>query len=113
MNATLFVTSLCLLCAAIPAPAQDPTPSLPAVRADAVHYVFDCGARTLPTQRAVGEWTGQHNFSQVYDTRQRLMGEVARACGRDGIEQVHLVLEPPQARDGRRQWVARLEPRNH
>lgn len=74
-----------------PAAAQESIQSLPAVQAEAVLYVADCEHRVLPTQREVGEWTGQHNFSQVYDTRLRLMAEIGRSCQEPGIEQVQLV----------------------
>lgn len=92
MNITrTCIASLSLLSAAYatPAAAQDPVPSLPTVQA--VQYVFDCEQRSLPSQRQVGAWTGQHNLSEVYATRQRLMGEIARACNRSGIEQVQVV----------------------
>lgn len=114
MNATVHTGSLILLFAtAAPVLAQEAPQSLPAVRVDAVHHVFDCQDRGLPPQRAVGEWTGQHNFSQVYATRQRLMGEVARACNRPGIGEVNLVLERRQGPGpGGRRWVAQLEPRH-
>lgn len=95
MNARLILlASLFVLAAQAPgcAPAAiaGDAQSLPQVQA--VQYVFDCsGPRTLPSQREVGEWTGQHNFAQVYETRQKLMAEVARACHGDGIERVQLV----------------------
>lgn len=91
MNVRPCIATLSILCAvhAAPAAAQDPVQSLPTVQA--VQYVFDCDQRSLPSQHQVGEWTGQHNVSQVYATRQRLMGEVARACNRSGIEQVQII----------------------
>lgn len=74
-----------------PVAAQEPTRSLPTVRADTVLHVVDCAKRSLPSQRDVGEWTGQHNLGQVYDTRKRLMAEVGRSCRKSGIEQVQVV----------------------
>lgn len=101
MNTKIIIASTCLLVSAA-ASAQEPA-TLPAVQAQGVLQVFDCGARALPSQRQVGEWTGQHNFSQVYDTRQRLMADIGRACRRDGIERVLLVAEfAPAAVGGRR-----------
>lgn len=75
-----------------------------------VRLVFDCDARTLPSQRLVGEILDQHNFSQVYDSRARLMAEVGRACQRPGAERVGLVLnnDPPRARSTDRR-VARQD----
>lgn len=97
MNAHLFFAGLLLIaveaagCA--PAATAGETQSLPQVQA--VQYVFDCQVRALPSQRQVGEWTGQHNFSQVYATRQKLMAEVARACNKTGIERVNVVMQVP------------------
>ena len=71
--------------------ADRPTPSLPPITAQATLYVTDCDKRALPSQQAVGEWTGQRNFSQVYATRQRLMAEIGHACQRSGVEQIHVV----------------------
>lgn len=71
-------------------------PLLPQVRA--VQYVFDCAApRALPSQREVGEWTGLHNFAQVYEAREKLMAEVTQACHQPGIAKVQLVQERPLA----------------
>ncbi|CAM5614568.1 hypothetical protein [Rhodanobacter lindaniclasticus] len=42
-------------------------------------------APRLPTQREVGEWTGLHNFGQVYAARERLMAGIGRACQRRGV----------------------------
>lgn len=91
MNVRSCIASLSILCAvhAAPAAAQDPVQSMPTVQA--VQYVFDCDQRRLPSQRQVGDWTGQHNVGQVYATRQRLMGEIARACNGSGIEQVQII----------------------
>jgi len=100
MNAKPIIALLTIQAiACAPAAFASDVQSLPQVQA--VQYVFDCaGPRTLPSQRQVGEWTGQHNVTQIYQTRQKLMAEVARSCNRAGIEQVHLVLEQ-QAGDQR------------
>ena len=100
MNAKLIILAS-LLPIAIEAPGCAPVamagemPSLPQVRA--VQYVFDCEARTLPSQREVGEWTGLHNFAQVYEAREKLMAEVTQACHQPGIAKVQLVQERPLA----------------
>lgn len=112
MNVRPYIASLSLLFAAhaAPAVAQEPVLSLPAVQA--VQHVFDCEQRSLPSQRQVAAWTGQHNFSQVYDTRQRLMGEIARACNKSGIAQVQLVAQAgPMPRDLRLVAVTSLPGR--
>lgn len=57
--------------------------------------VIDCANPALPSQREVGEMTGQSNFGQVYATRARLMSEARRACQRDGISRVRLVMAAP------------------
>ena len=61
---------------------------------------LECQSLHRPTQREVGEWTGQHNFAQVYETRARLMGQLIQACRRSGAAQVKVVLEQdaPHAR---------------
>ena len=116
MNTQPFRTSLILIaiqaaCSAPAAFAED-MPSLPQVQV--VQYVFNCAApRSLPSQREVGEWTGQHNFSQIYQTRQKLMAEVARACHREGIEQVHLVCEQPATNQSAERQIARIEIPRH
>lgn len=111
MNAICFRTSAIVLLSTVlgAAFAQEPS-TLPAVTARAVLQVIDCENRVLPSQREVGEWTGQHNFSQVYATRQRLMGDVARACHKPGIGQVLLVQVRQPARDQAAvRWVASIE----
>ena len=57
--------------------------------------VIDCAKPARPSQREVGEMTGQYNFSQVYATRARLMSEARRACQREGVTRVRLVMAPP------------------
>lgn len=111
MNAIATTTGLALLCIAGVVTAQEPQTTLPAVEASAIRHTFDCDDRSLPKQADVAEWTGQRNFAQVYASRARLMGEVARACKGDGIEQVNLVLERRQMPGDRQQWVAHVEPR--
>lgn len=71
--------------AGTPAPAPVPAPILS----------FDCAVPVLPSQRVVGELTGQNNLSQVYATRTRLMAEVKRACRRSGTKRV-VVVPPPE-----------------
>ena len=111
IHACIVLSGAVVLAAlAAPVAARDATPSLPAVEADRVHYVVDCQHRSLPSQREVGEWTGQHNFSQVYDTRERLMGEIGRACQRHGIDQVRLVSRNDTLVRGR--YLAVLASRN-
>ncbi len=104
MNAKLVFASLSLIAAIAPAAFAADTQPLPQVQA--VRYMFDCRVRALPSQREVGEWAGQHNFAQVYDTRRKLMAEVARACGREGIERVNLVLQVPADETERMRTVA-------
>lgn len=113
MNACLAIArhvpaALVLATLAAPAIAGTPTPTLPPVQAEAVLYVADCAERALPSQRQVGEWTGQHNSSQVYATRQRLMAEIGRACQRNGVEQVRVV---SHRADAARELVAIAERR--
>jgi hypothetical protein len=72
--------------------------------------VVDCAKPALPSQREVGEMTGQYNFSQVYATRARLMAEAHRACQRDGVARVRLVMAPP-AREPARTIAQRSAPR--
>ena len=57
--------------------------------------VIDCAHPALPSQREVGELLGQHNFSQVYDSRRALMAEARRACHRKGARYARLMGEKP------------------
>lgn len=98
MNARLFWASLFLMAIDTagwaPAAVAGEVRSLP--RTQAVQYAFDCQAkRALPSQREIGEWAGQHNFAQVYGTRQKLMAAVGRACLEAGIRRVRLVRDRP------------------
>ena len=72
--------------------------------------MVDCVKPALPSQREVGEMTGQYNFSQVYATRARLMSEARRACQREGITRVRLVMEP-RARETTRTVAQTNAPR--
>ena len=54
--------------------------------------------------------TGQYNFSQIYATRARLMSEARRACQREGITRVRLVMEP-RARETTRTVAQTNAPR--
>jgi hypothetical protein len=72
--------------------------------------VVDCAKPALPSQREVGEMTGQNNYSQVYATRARLMSEVRRACQREGITRVQLVMAP-RAREPARMVAQTNAPR--
>ena len=58
-------------------------------------FVIDCANPVLPSQREVGEMTGQSNFGQVYATRARLMSQARRACQREGATRVRLVMAVP------------------
>jgi hypothetical protein len=114
MNPYIATAALVFVVATAPAVAQESASSLPTVRVEEeVLHVFDCDYGSLPTQREVGEWTGQHNFSQVYATRARLMGEVRRACQRDGIDRVRLVREEEAAPAKDAQRVAVILPPFH
>lgn len=94
MNFRHLAATLALFAAANGSAHAQQTPrALPAVQA--VQIVLACQSpQRLPTQAQVGEWTGQHNFGQVYATRTRLVADIQRACRRPGIEQVQLVLVP-------------------
>jgi hypothetical protein len=66
--------------------------------ADQARELFvDCATRALPSQAAVGELLGQQNIGQVYSARSRMMVEVSRACQREGVTQVRLVLQTAQS----------------
>lgn len=90
MSAKTIVAGLFLL-PIVATTAQDAPTAMPPIQVEAVQHVADCRHRVLPTQREVGEWTGQHNLSQIYATRQRLMAEIGRACQRNDVLQVQLV----------------------
>lgn len=92
-----FAAALCMACVA-PAFAQEGPTTLPPVHV--VQYVADCAHPALPTQRQVGEWTGLHNFGQVYAARAGLMGDIARACQRPGVDRVHVATRPLPAQAG-------------
>lgn len=79
-TALLFATSMAV---------ASSNPSTPTAE-----VLVDCSSRALPSQKAIGEMLGQHNFGQVYAARSRLMVEASRACQREGTSQVRLVLAP-------------------
>ena len=64
-----------------------------ATSALAGELLVDCNSRALPSQAAIGEMLGEHNFGMVYATRSRLMVEASRACHRQGTSHVRLVFE--------------------
>lgn len=86
-----FAAALLAVCAA-PAFAQQGATTLPSVRV--TRFVADCSSPRLPSQREVGEWTGLHNFGQVYAAREHLMAEIGRACRRRGVGRVQVVMHP-------------------
>ena len=93
------VLACALLLAATTAVAGTPAPTSAPVPAPALS--FDCAVPVLPSQRAVGELTGQNNVAQVYATRTRLMAEVKRACQRSGTTRVVVMPPPPEMRGTR------------
>lgn len=95
---TRFAVALFAACT-VPAFAQQGATTLPLVRV--TRFVADCTSPRLPTQREVGEWTGLHNFGQVYAARERLMAGIGRACQRRGVDRVQVVMHP----------LAQAEPR--
>lgn len=105
----LFPACLLLCATMMPAAAESPVQALQPIQA--VRIVVDCDTRALPSQHAIGEMLGQHNFSQVYASRARVMAEVGRACQRPDTERVGLVLvnDPPRARPADRR-IARQDP---
>lgn len=86
-----FVATLFAACATTTF-AQEGATTLPSVRVP--RFVADCTSPHLPTQRQVGEWTGLHNFGQVYAARERLMAGISRACQRRGVGRVQVVMHP-------------------
>ena len=110
MNRRLrFATALCAACVA-PAFAQDGATTLPSVRV-VTRFVAECAHPSLPTQRQVGEWTGLHNFGQVYSARGRLMADIGRACRRPGIAHVQVAMHPDPAQGEPRFTAIALRPR--
>ena len=88
-----MASAIALAAVVAPAIASETTP-------DAVTLVVDCGHRALPSQREVGDWSGERNFGQAYAARQRLVAKIMHACRRSGIEQVQLTLRAPDAERG-------------
>lgn len=87
MNTRFYIANLVLIVAQVaafaPAQAKD-TPS------DEPSFTVDCTRLSLPRQSQVAEVTDQSNFSQVYVTRTKLMGEIRRLCHRNGTAQVRV-----------------------
>lgn len=100
---SLLATALAVSAAAFAA--EPPPTDVAPIRAAAL-MSFHCEAPTLPTQREVGEALGQHNFSQVYASRARLMNEVGRACQGPGVERVDVVLQQTQGPPRHSRYVA-------
>jgi hypothetical protein len=86
-----FAAALFAACTA-PAFTQEGATTLPSVRVTL--FVADCTSPRLPAQRQVGEWTGLHNFGQVYAARERLMARIGRACRQRGVGRVQVVMAP-------------------
>jgi hypothetical protein len=86
-----FAATLFAACIA-PAFAQKGATTLPSVRVTL--FVADCTSPRLPAQRQAGEWTGLHNFGQVYAARERLMARIGRACQQRGVGRVQVVMGP-------------------
>ena len=108
MNAKAIIASLFLLSATTVAAARGGATTLPPIQV--TQYVADCSHPILPTQRQVGEWTGLQNFGAVYDAREQLMADIATACRRPGVANVHVVFENNDGRDADRR-VAALDNR--
>lgn len=70
--------------------------TLPPVRV--TRFIAECAPLRLPAQRQVGEWTGLHNFDQVYAARERLMARIGRACQRHGVSRVQVVVRQGEPR---------------
>jgi len=61
--------------------------------ADAVS--IDCVSGRLPSQRAVADLLGTHNFSQIYAERTRLMQLARSQCQRGSASTIRIVSAPP------------------
>ena len=61
--------------------------------ADAVS--IDCISGRLPSQRAVADLLGTHNFSQIYAERTRLMQLARSQCQRGSASTIRIVSAPP------------------
>ncbi len=92
MNRRIRFAAAVLAACTAPAFAQEGATTLPSVRV--TRFVADCSSLRLPTQRQVGEWTGLHNFGQVYAARERLMAGIGRACQQRGVDRVQVVMQP-------------------
>ena len=94
MNRRIRFAAVLLAACAAPAFAQEGATTLPPIAF--TRFVVDCTFLRLPTQRQVGEWTGLHNFGQVYAARERLMAGIGRACQRRGVGRVQVVTRSPR-----------------
>ncbi len=92
MNRRIHCAAALFAACIAPVFAQEGATTLPSVRV--TRFVADCTSPRLPTQRQVGEWTGLHNFGQVYAARERLMAGIGRACQRRGVGRVQVVTHP-------------------
>lgn len=90
MNRHLCI-ALLLAVTTTPAIAQESSQTLTTVQVRGALYVAECNHRVMPSQREVGEWTGLHNFGQVYAARERLVSDISRVCRRPGIARVQIV----------------------
>lgn len=97
-----FATVLLLSAIALPAVAQESTPTLSSVEVRGALYVSDCSHRALPSQREVGEWTDSHNLGQAYAARERLLADISRVCKRPGVARVQVVRQQAESGDGAR-----------
>lgn len=93
MNHRIRFTAGMFAACAMSAFAQEGATTQPSVRVTG--FVADCASPRLPTQREVSEWTGLHNFGQVYVARERLMAGIGRACRRRGAGRVQVTVHPP------------------
>lgn len=92
MNRCIRFAAVLFAACTAPAYAQEGVTTLPSIQV--VRFFADCTSPSLPTQRQVGEWTGLHNFGQVYAARERLMVGIGRACQRRGVGRVQVVIHP-------------------
>ena len=93
MNHRIRFTAGMFAACAMSAFARQSAAAQPLVQATG--FVVDCASPRLPAQREVGEWTGLHNFGQVYAARERLMADIGRACRRRGAGRVQVTVHPP------------------
>ena len=106
MNRRIRFAAAVLAACTAPAFAHQSATTLPSVRVSL--FVTDCTSPRLPSQRQVGEWTGLHNFGQVYAARERLMAGIGRACQRPGVGRVQVVMH--RLAQGEPRIVAMAQP---